>query len=208
MLKSDEVLPELIQAVIAGDGVAVSGLLAVQPELACMSSSSGATRQSAEAHFLEPIKRYIYEGDTILHIAAAAYQVEMVRLLLASGAQVNARNRHGDEPLHAAAVGSPDAARWNPQSQAATLARLIAAGANPNTSNKRGVTPLHVAVRTRSAAAVETLLQHGADPDRLNKSGSTAMLLATLNTGRSGSGSAAAKAQQLEIRRLLQQAAG
>jgi len=58
-------------------------------------------------------------------------------------------------------------------------------------------------VRTRCAAAVGTLLECGADPARKTKTGSTPMLLATKTTGRGGSGSAEAKAQQKEILRLL-----
>jgi ankyrin repeat protein len=72
--------------------------------------------------------------------------------------------------------------------------------------NKFGVAPLHKAVRTRSAAAVRTLLDCGADPKQPNKSGSTPMLLARLNTGKSGSGSPEAKAQQQEILRMLKDA--
>ena len=65
------------------------------------------------------------------------------------------------------------------------------------------MTPLHRAVRTRCAAAVSALLDGGADVQRTNKSGSTPMLLATENTGRSGSGTPESKAQQEEIARLL-----
>ena len=94
---------------------------------------------------------------------------------------------------------------WNPRAQAATVAYLIAAGADPNAVDTNGVTPLHRAVRTRCAAAVKALLEGGADPRRRNGNGSTAMLLATHNTGRGGSGSPEAKAQQKEIERLLEQ---
>ena len=145
------------------------------------------------------------QGDTALHIAAAAYQPEIVRQLIDAGADVHAKNRHGDEPLHAAAVGSPGSSIGIRRRRSACIVALIAAGADPNAVNKRGVSPLHVAVRTRSAAAVRTLLEHGADPNAKNKSGSTPMLLATLNTGRSGSGSPEAKAQQQEIVRLLEE---
>ena len=64
---------------------------------------------------------------------------------------------------------------------------------------------MHRAVRTRCAAAVKALLEGGADPRRKNKHGSTPMLLATRNTGRGGSGSREAKAQQERIVRLLQE---
>jgi len=58
-------------------------------------------------------------------------------------------------------------------------------------------------VRTRCAAAVRALLDGGADPRRTNKSGSTPLQLATHNTGRGGTGSAQAKAEQAQIIRLL-----
>jgi Ankyrin repeats (many copies)/Ankyrin repeat len=204
MANLDVALRELVVAIGAGDGAEVSRLLAVSPELAKASFQSGATRQSEENYFLDDIRRYIYQGDTALHIASAACRPEIVCQLIANGADVRAKNRHGDEPLHAAAVGSLGSSYWIPTAQTAVIAALITAGANPNAVNKRGVSPLHVAVRTRSAAAVLVLLEHGADPNAKNKSGSTPMLLATLNTGRSGSGSAEAKAQQQEILRLLE----
>jgi ankyrin repeat protein len=74
-----------------------------------------------------------------------------------------------------------------------------------NATDKSGVTPLHRAVRTRCAAAVKALLEGRADPRRKNKSGSSPMLLATQNTGRGGSGSCEAKAQQELILQLLQE---
>jgi ankyrin repeat protein len=107
--------------------------------------------------------------------------------------------------LHAAAVGSPGSQTWNPPAQSATIVCLIEAGADPNAADMDGVSPLHRAVRTRCAEAVRTLLTHGADPTRKNKSGSTPMVLAMHNTGRGGTGLPAAKAQQQEIFRLLQQ---
>jgi hypothetical protein len=110
-----------------------------------------------------------------------------------------------DQLLHAAAVGSPGSPWWNPQAQAETILCLIEAGADPNTADKRGVTPLHKAVRTRCASAVRALLERGADPARKNKSGSTAMVLATHNTGRGGTGSPEAREQQGEIVRLLEE---
>jgi ankyrin repeat protein len=99
--------------------------------------------------------------------------------------------------------GMPGSRTWNPPAQAATVAHLIAAGADPNATDKSGVTPLHRAVRTRCAIAVKALLEAGAR--RKNKSGSTPMLLATQNTGRGGSGSSEAKAQQELIVQLLRE---
>ena len=206
MTNSDRALRELISAIVEGDAAAVSRLLAASPGLAKVSIQAGATRQAAKEHFLDPIKRYVVAGDTALHIAAAAYQTGIMRELIRAGADVRARNRFGDEALHAASVGSPGSRWWNPAAQSATIVALIEAGADPNAADKLGVTPLHRAVRTRCAEAVRTLLELGADPARKNKRGSTPMILACVNSGRGGTGLPEAKAQQQEIVRLLEKA--
>ena len=58
-------------------------------------------------------------------------------------------------------------------------------------------------MRNRCAAAVEALLAAGADPRRANDRGSTASDLARWTTGRGGTGSDAAKAEQRAIIDLL-----
>src|SRR5258706_5548469 len=204
MLKSDLALWKLVGAIVGGDAAGVSRLLAASPTLASACFHTGATRQTAKKYFLQQIGRYVVAGDTALHIAAAAYETEVVRQLITAGADVRAKNRHGDEPLHAAAVGLPGSPRWDPSAQAATIVCIVEAGGEPNAIDKRGVSPLHRAVRTRCAVAVRTLLECGADPARKNKNGSTPMLLAIQNTGRSGSGSPEAKSQQQQILRLLE----
>ncbi|HET6205394.1 MAG TPA: ankyrin repeat domain-containing protein [Terracidiphilus sp.] len=205
MSDSELTLRKFVNAIADGEEAAAFDMLASSPQLAKASFNAGATRQAVNEYFLDRIKRYVVEGDTALHIAAAAYQTELVRSLIRAGADVQAGNRFGDQPLHAAAVGAPGSHLWNPQAQAETIICLIEAGADPNTADKRGVTPLHKAVRTRCASAVRALLEHGADPARKNKSGSTAMVLATHNTGRGGTGSPEAREQQREIVRLLEQ---
>jgi hypothetical protein len=207
MVKSDLAVRQLTGAIIVGDAEGVSRLLAASAELARASFQTGATRRSAEPFFLDRIGRYIYAGDTALHIAAAAYQAKIVNDLLAVGADVHARNRRGQEALHAASCGSPGSHIWNPTAQAATITRLVEAGADPNVLDKSGVSPLHKAIRTRCASAVRTLLDLGADPAGANKNGSTPMLLASQNTGRGGTGSEEAKLQQQEILRLLEERA-
>jgi ankyrin repeat protein len=200
----DATLMTLVRAIAAGDVPAALRLLAASPSLIRARFAEGATRQEAKTYYLDAIGHYLYAGHTALHVAAAAYQTEIVQKLIAMGADVRARNRRGAEPLHAAVVGIPGSRAWNPRAQAATVACLIAAGADPNAVDKSGVTPLHRAVRTRCAAAVKVLLDSGADAWRRNKNGSTPTLLATHNTGRGGSGSPEAKAQQQEIVRLLE----
>lgn len=201
----DSALLTLASAIVAGDDDAVSRLLAASPMLTRMRLHRGVTRETA-AQFLGQFGRYFYSGETALHIAASAYRLKMVEKLAALDADLRARNRLGAEPLHAAAMGMPGSDDWDPDAQAATITYLIQAGADPNAVDNRGVTPLHRAVRTRCASAVRALLAGGADPRRPNGNGTMPMALATQNTGRGGSGSSAAKAQQREIIGLLHQA--
>jgi hypothetical protein len=58
-------------------------------------------------------------------------------------------------------------------------------------------------VRNRSSVAVEALIDNGADPRLTNKSGSTPLHLAVQTTGKSGSGSDAAKEEQHPIILML-----
>ena len=198
-------LMDLMRAIVADDAEAVPQLLASAPDLASASLDEGATRQGATDYWFGAIGHYVYKGDTALHVAAAAYRHEIARKLIKAGANVHAKNRRGAEPLHYAADGGPGSPSWNPQAQATTVAVLIAAGADPDALDNSGVTPLHRAVRTRCTAAVHALLEGGANAQYRNKSGSTPMRLATMTTGRGGSGSEEAKAEQREIVRLLEQ---
>ena len=195
----DAALWRLMEAVASADSAAVRRLLTTFPALANAALNGGAAD-----HFLTEIKHQVYTGDTALHVAAAAHRPEIARELVSLGADVTARNRRGATPLHYAADGIPGAPSWNPASQSATVALLIASGADPNAIDHNGVTSLHRAVRTRCAAAVSALLDGGADALRKNGNGSTPMILATRQTGRSGSGSPEAKTQQAEILRLLE----
>ena len=191
---------KLVRAISAGDARIALALLAASPGLA--------KERAKEDVFLEEIAHYLYAGDSALHIAAAAYQQEIARTLIAMDADVRARNRRGAQPLHYAANGGPGSRSWNPDAQAATITSLIEAGADPHAVDNSGVMPLHRAVRTRCTAAVKALLDGGANARSRNGSGSTPMDLATQNTGRDGSGSPESKAEQKEIIRLLEQRLG
>jgi hypothetical protein len=201
---SEVSLRKLVQAIVMDDGKLFSALLDRSPALATECFPKGATRQEPAPHFIKEIGHYIYSGDTALHFAATAYRQEMANKLIEAGANIHAKNRRSAEPIHAAATGNPSSPRWDPAAQAATIIFLIKAGADPNAQNMDGAAPLHIAVRTRCAGAIKALLAHGADPTLRNKNGSTALQLAMHTTGRGGSGSPEAKAQQKEILQLLQ----
>jgi ankyrin repeat protein len=200
----DRALIEFMRAISAGDGEATSLLLATTPGLAVARLvTMGATRATSEEFFLRDSGVYMYAGHTALHVAAAAYDTPLARKLVGAGADVRAKNRRGAEPLHEAVSGGPGSPTWDPRRQAVMVAYLIEAGADPDAVAAGGVTPLHRAVRNRCAAAVRALLDAGADPHRSNNAGSTAIMLARWNTGRGGSGSPDAKAEQAKIVSML-----
>src|SRR5262245_41758145 len=154
-----------------------------------------------EARFYDSkIFHWIYVRDTALHLAAAGYRVEIVKLLVGAGADPNANANHrGSGPLHYAADGYINGPAWDAEQQVKTIRCLLDSGARINAQDKNGATPLHRAVRTRCAAAVRCLLDAGADPKLKNKPGSTAFHLAVQNTGRGGSGAEEAKVAQRQI---------
>jgi hypothetical protein len=203
-MPGDADLRPLIDAIASGEDQAAFDMLSADPALARAALEAGATRADAPENLLTDIGHYIYAGDTALHVAAAAHRPDIARRLIALGADLGARNRRGATPLHYAADGIPGWSGWDPQRQAAVIARLIEAGADPNAADKSGVMPLHRAVRTRCAKAVRALLDGGADPMGRNGNGSTPLMLATRQTGRGGSGSEAARAQQAEIVSMLE----
>jgi len=189
-------LMDFIRAIAARDGKAARQL-EEHPALAKMAVEIGATRQSPHDFYLSQIDRHVYAGDTPLHVAAAAHWPELATRLLAAGADIHARNRRGARPLHYAMDGNPDATDWDPAAQAAIVQCLIDAGADPDALDKSGVGALHRGVRT--------LLANGADVHLKSGSGSTPLHLAVQHTGRSGSGSEAARSQQREIILMLLQ---
>jgi len=190
---------DFIRAVVDGDVDEVSRSLARSRALATTPSSVGATRQGASTFFYAYIAHYLYAGDTALHMAAAAFRRPVAALLVMHLANWRAKKPPGAPPPQYAAATNPQ----NPIAQGETIEYLISVGADPNVLDRSGVSPLHRAVRTRSLAAVRALVDGGADSRQPNKAGSTPLHLAVQTTGRGGSGSPQARAQQAGIVRLL-----
>lgn len=154
---------------------------------------------------IESIPHWLYVGDTPLHLAAAAQNVEAAKLLLKVGADSNAENRRRATPLHYACDARPALGTvWNPKRQAAMISLLIEHSASIEHADRGGATPLHRAVRARSPEAVRQLLKARATVDsRLAKQQSTPLHLAVHSTG--AGGTAGARNEQIEIIRLLLQ---
>jgi hypothetical protein len=186
----------LFRAIASRDRLETSRLLDSTPGLASRPIRVAASRADPETYFLSQIRHHVYSGDTALHIASATHQLEIAKSVVAQGGGPRARNRRGAEPLHYAADGAPGADYWDPRAQRRVIEYLVAVGADPDALDNSGVAPLHRAVRTRSSAAVSTLIENGANVRLRNKSGSTPLHLAGQNTGRSDSGSDAAKEEQ------------
>ena len=191
-----EMIPgfDSIEAAIVDDDVkTVKRLLKDQPGLASFLIPTPKLHSSGIFH-------WIYTGDTWLHLAAAGYRVEIVKLLLSAGADPNAaRNRRKSRPMHYASDGFISGPAYDEEDQVLTLTTLIQNGACIHAQDANGASPLHRAVRTRCAAAVKFLLDAGSDPAMRNKSGSNPFHLAVQNTGRGGSGEQKAIDAQREI---------
>lgn len=122
----------------------------------------------------ESLNSEVSDGLTLLHIAAAFGQEELVAFLLDRGALVNknAGNTARETPLHLAVL-------FRDEETAARVAdRLIANGAELNAPQNGGQTALHHAVARGSKSIVETLIRAGADPMLKDQNGLSPMDLA------------------------------
>jgi ankyrin repeat protein len=110
------------------------------------------------------------DGTTALHWAAFRDDLEMVKMLLAAGANAGAATREGAiTPLFMACTNG----------NAAIVETLLKAGAEAGSVNANGTTALMTAAASGSADAVKVLLDRGADVKaRENVHGQTALMFA------------------------------
>ena len=93
------------------------------------------------------------KGEISLHIAAEKGYKEIAGLLLDNGAEVNARDGGGETPLHKAASYGPRE----------VVSLLLANGAEVNAKDLAGRAPLHEAAMCKRIDIAAMLLAQGAD---------------------------------------------
>ncbi|HEY1911980.1 MAG TPA: ankyrin repeat domain-containing protein [Vicinamibacterales bacterium] len=100
-------------------------------------------------------------GLTPLHLAWR--DAAMTRLLLAHGANLEAKSGRGRTPLLIAASSA--------NTTTDVITQLLGKGANVNAADNGGITPLISAAATGNSAVAKLLLEHGAEPNITAKDG-------------------------------------
>jgi uncharacterized protein len=143
-----EPVDAFFDAVVLGDHATARALLDADPTLA----------RAADAM-----------GFTALHVLGTEDDPAMAELLLAAGADVNARNDMGMTPLHIA-------------QHASLVEILVGHGADVNARAQNGWTPLHVQAGesedSGASEAIAALLDAGADPNLRDAAGETPLAIA------------------------------
>lgn len=140
---------EIHKAVRDGDIAKVKALLEKNPELVSAS---------------------LENGMTPLLLAAPRGEMELIKLLVDSGADVKAAYPNGFTVLDTAVyLGNKEAVKL-----------LITKGADVNTKSKSGTTPLLFSITRGHKEILDILIKNGASLDVTDKTGSSPLLLAVL----------------------------
>jgi quinoprotein dehydrogenase-associated probable ABC transporter substrate-binding protein len=112
------------------------------------------------------VKQWIKDGadlDLELINAVISRDPDRVKLVIAAGGNVNARDTNGFSPLDTAARNRAPS----------IIELLIASGADPNTADHDGFFPLLHAINRNHVPSIEALAKNGADLEKKNKQGIT-----------------------------------
>jgi ankyrin repeat protein len=123
-------------------------------------------------------------GWAPLDSAAADGNLELVKFLVARGADVRARNKRGETALHSAASYNSPGYDWAVDISAKlppVIEYLISKGADVNAASNSGETALHAAAMSGHLGNVKTLIKHGAKVNARMKDGRTPLHMSTIN---------------------------
>jgi len=112
-------------------------------------------------------------GRTALHFAAGENAVDCARVLIESGAEIDAQDEDGLTPLHLAA-----------RAKALECVKiLIQGGANANAIDKGGKTPLHLAAKNGDVSVIKALIAGSANVNIKSKEGGMFPLHNAISSG-------------------------
>jgi adenosylhomocysteine nucleosidase len=150
------------------DRAVSDALLEADPELDVFEAAALGYIDRLNERLMEDPARvaaYSADGFTALHLAAFFGKPEAARVLLQSGAMVDAytRNDFANQPLHAAAAGR----------NIEVCRMLLAAGSEVDARQHGGFAPLHEAAQHGDVEMTELFLSAGADPGARADDGAT-----------------------------------
>jgi len=105
----------------------------------------------------------VFAGHTALQAASQNGHLEVLRMLLRSGADLELEDKDGDRAVHHAAFGD----------EPCVMEVIAAAGSDLNARNKRRQTALHIAVNKGHVGVVKMLLGLGCHPSLQDSEGDT-----------------------------------
>ena len=165
---SEKQISELLLAVKTGDIERTRVLLERNPLLVNAENSHGITPLMVAIYEHEEIVKLLVSSGANVNaedgpLGQAAYvgDIGIMECLISNGAEINRKNYWGQTPIFSAAEGG--------RLEAAKL--LIARGATVNAQGDFGATPLLVAVSNGCASVAKLLIDNGADVNLANSHG-------------------------------------